>query len=159
MSAWLLIKEKYPARVNPCRMAILGNRLWWGQLRKRSALFAHFGVALGVDFVIAFLLLGRQRFTDARSRAGAGLNEAGAFGEAARGKFLSGLFEYRFYLCDLLVVQIQIALQPLDHSVRPARAVWILVAKRAAFGQVYTIQRTARHRAERKDDRDQQPNL
>src|SRR5215470_4596486 len=140
-------------------MAILGNRLWWGQRRKRSALFAHLGVALGVDFVVAFLLLGRQRFTDARARAGARLSESWAFGEAAGGKFLTGFFEDRFYLCDLLVVQIQVALQPLDHSVRPARAVRILVVNRADFGRVYTIQRTARHRAERKDDRDQQPNL
>src|SRR5262245_7394281 len=126
-------KEKYPARANPCRMAILGNRLWGGLRRRRSALFAHLAVALGVDFVVAFLLLGRQRFTDARARAGARLSNAGAFGESARGKFLTGLFEDRFYLCDLIVVQIQIALQPLDHSVRPARAVWIVGAKRVAF--------------------------
>src|SRR5215475_15543777 len=90
-------KEKYPARANPCRMAILGNRLWRGKTRRRSALFAHFGVALGVDFVIAFLLLGRQRFADACACAGARFLEAGAFSESARGKFLAGFFEDRFY--------------------------------------------------------------
>src|SRR5215470_6848865 len=134
-------KEKYPARAYPCRMAILGNILWRGQRRRKSALFVHLGVALGVDFVVAFLLLGRQRFTDARARAGARLNEAGAFGEPARGKFLAGLFEDRFYLCDLLVVQTQIVLQPLGHSARPARVVGARALERAAVGKVHAVQR------------------
>src|SRR5262249_11439473 len=141
-----------------CRFwEILGTRFM--ARRRRSALFAHLGVALGVDFIEAFLLLGRQRFTDAGARAGARLNETGAFGEPARGKFLAGLFEDRSYLCDLLIIKIQIVLQPLGHSGRPARVVGARALERTAVGQIHAVQRTACHHAERKDDRDQQPDL